>query len=240
MTLWGNARFFPAPLPSGGSVGLDKSGRGVFAVLRCLFVSLCALAATGCASVQISLPLAESQNGQRERDMLTQRVELTAAVDRLDDQPWSPVSDDSDGLMGLLFGKSGTSPREQAEAYLAELQASPMPAATALRRDLDETLAAIRDVAATGREATTALEPIPSDLRLIEDAIVEARSCRLVYTEALALLARDDASVRRDDIRAVKKQFNEIIIELGETADLLSARMTGEPAQSFAENQSAL
>ncbi|MEE4210070.1 MAG: hypothetical protein V2I43_12470 [Parvularcula sp.] len=170
---------------------------------------------------------------QAENERHREREALAHAVNRFDRQPWDATDDPEDaGLVGMIFGRGGPSPKRDAEVYLVRVGAE--DSASQVRRDLEQSLNAAWHVAATGREATYAIEPIPEDLRMIEEAIVEARRCRMVYTEALTMIAKRDGSIDRDEIRAIKDEFNEAILELGRTADVMSQRLSRKPAQSLA------
>ncbi|WP_189575981.1 hypothetical protein [Parvularcula lutaonensis] len=209
-------------------------------IFRFVSLGVLALAVTGCASVELSMPTLPGGFGAEkvaENDASTrQREELVDALERLEQRPWTPVSDSDDGIVTLLFGGAGPSPQAQAEAYLTALEGQPI---TVVRRDVEATLAAAWNVAHEGKDAVRAMQPLPSDLRTIESAIVEARQCRLVYAEALSMIAKNGGNVSRDEIRRVKEQFNQAILELGRTADAIQVRLDGEPVNSYAGNQTA-
>ncbi len=216
-----------------GHIRREYGGR---AILR--LIVLCAGAAllSSCASVKVSMPNIPGLPQQASDDddgRIREREALAEAVSHLERQPWDEgeVVEDS-GFVGMIFGRGGTSPRDYAEHYLVRV--GNQDPASRVRSDLRRSLHAAWNVAATGREASHAIESIPQDLRMIEEAIVEARHCRLVYTEALSLIAENDSSVGRDEIRAIKDEFNQAILELGRTADVISARLSRTPAQSLA------
>ncbi|WP_173200283.1 hypothetical protein [Parvularcula mediterranea] len=210
----------------------------VAVIVRALLLGVGFCAVTGCASVEVSMPsIPGMTKASIAEEDAREREELRSALAKLEERPWTPAEDREDGFVTLLFGGSVTSPKHQAAAYVDSLEGD---VALEVRRDLEQTLAAAWNVAQKGRTATTAMEPLPTDLRTIEDAIVEARHCRIVYAEALLLLAKRDEGVSRDEIRRVKQQFNQAIMELGRTADALSVRLDGgEPVNSVAEATSA-
>ncbi|MCQ8185727.1 hypothetical protein NOG11_10000 [Parvularcula sp. BGMRC 0090] len=190
---------------------------------------------TGCASVEVVMPGAKPVADAEPR---RERAELTASLDRLEDSPWAEnKAVETDSFVQALFGGGAPSPKEDAERYLADLEGQ---ATLTVRRDIEATLSAVWNVARNGKEAASALEPVQGDLRTLEAAIVEARRCRLVYAEALKMLGDDDPSVTRDEVRLVKSRFNQAIMELGRTADLVSTRLEGDLAPSYAQNTPAL
>lgn len=217
----------------------QRPGR-VAAIFRFVSLGVLAFAVTGCASVELSMPSLPGQQKTVELsatdDSTRQREELVEALERLEERPWTPVSERDDGFVTLLFGGAGPSPKSLAEAYLTDLEGQPI---TVVRQDVEETLAAAWNVAHEGKDAVRAMQPLASDLRTIESAIVEARHCRLVYAEALTMIAKNGGNVSRDEIRRVKEQFNQAILELGRTADALQVRLDGQPVNSYAASQSA-
>ncbi len=202
-----------------------RTGR-VTAIVRAIWIGALALSAAGCASVELNLPgLSKGEDVASLADT-RQRANLEAALGQLENQPWSPTDyqeqQDEDGLMGLIFGSGGPSARSQAEQYLASLGGNPV---LQVQNDLERTLSAVWNVVYVGRDAVSSMQPMASDLVTLEDAIIEARRCRLVYAETLTMLSREDTSVSREDVRFVKERFNEAILELGRTADAMSLRL---------------
>lgn len=203
-----------------------------------LVVAACAV--TGCASVEVKLPSFSKTDtaAPADADAQRQREDLADAIQSLEERPWGSETSREDTFMTLLFGGSPDSPRAQAEAYLAKIDGDVLDV---VRRDLERSLAATWNVARVGRRTATAMEPVPADLQTIENAIVEARTCRLVYAEALRMLMKDEGDLDHADIRRVKEQFNQAILELGRTADVISVRLESEdPVSSYAEAASSL
>lgn len=185
---------------------------------------------SGCASVELSLPgLAADPEPAQDVDT-RQRTMLNASLGELRNHPWSKDDHEDDhGITGLIFGAGAPSARSQAEDYIDGIAGDRL---LQVRNDLDETLVAVWNVANAGRAAALSMQPLASDLRTIENAIVEARRCRLVYSEALTLLGRLDEEVTRNEVRRVKQRFNDAILELGRTADALSLRLQREPGST--------
>lgn len=205
--------------------------------LRSAAFGILALGVTGCASVQLDM----AQDRRLEPSQaVVERPELNAALTELERQPWTEASDGSEGLVTMLFGGGGPSPRALAEAYLAGFDDPSPRVAVEVRRDAEDILSAAWRVAREGKHASTASRPVKSDLRTVEAAIVETRQCRLVFAEALSMLARhDDTGVDRDEIRRLKQGFNQAILELGRTADTLSERLKSGPVSAYAYSETA-
>jgi hypothetical protein len=190
---------------------------------------------TGCASVELVMPGTKKAEDHPPR---TERTELVAALDRLEDRPWRTAdTDPADGFVKALFGSGAPSPKEDAARYLAGLEGDSV---SHVRRDIEESLSAVWNVAQNGKQAASALEPMPADLRTLESAIAEARRCRLVYAEALKMLGEEDRSVTRDEVRLVKSRFNQAIMELGRTANLVSSQLEDDDLPSYAQSAAAL
>ena len=202
-------------------------------ILRSSFVALTLVAASGCASVQLSMtddPAASSTSQQAER------LELAAALEHLQSHPWDHGAESADGIVGVRFGAMGPGPKVKAESYLASMPSDAGQAAVTVRRDVDDTLSAAWRVVHVGKRASSALSPVRSDLRTVESAIVETRESRVVFAETMSLLSKRDGTVDRAEIRRMKEGFNQAILELGRTADLLSTRIKEKRAEAVAAN----
>lgn len=201
--------------------------------LRSSVVALILVAASGCASVQLSMtddPEAASTGQQAER------LELAAALEHLQSHPWDQGNDSADGIVGVLFSAMGPGPKVKAENYLASMSDNAAQAAVTVRRDVDDKLTAAWRVVHVGKRASSALSPVRSDLRTVESAIVETRESRVVFAETMTLLSKRDGTVDRAEIRRMKEGFNQAILELGRTADLLSTRIKEKRAEAVAAN----
>jgi hypothetical protein len=204
-------------------------------IYRFLICSGTALVMTGCASVELVMPGARTA---KEVSPRVERTQLAAALDRLEEQPWgSEEAEAGDGFVNALFGTGAPSPRSDAERYVAGLGDN---AVARVRQDIEDSLSAVWNVAHNGKEAATALEPVAGDLQTLEAAIVEARRCRLVYAEALKILGETDRSVTRDEVRLVKSRFNQAIMELGRTANLVSMHLEGGDLPNYAQSAAAI
>ncbi|MEM1379702.1 MAG: hypothetical protein AAGH41_03660 [Pseudomonadota bacterium] len=202
-------------------------------IQKTLALMLLAVAATGCASVQLDM----ADQGGRASSVVSnpEREQLAAALHHLEQHPWSEADASGDGLVTMIFGGGAPSPRALAEGYLGSVDDDPESAALAVRQDMEETLSAAWQVASAGRAASQASQPVKSDLRKVEAAIKEIRQCRLVFAETMGMLAKRDGTVDRQEIRSMKGEFNQAIAELGRTADALSSRLREKPRSSFAE-----
>lgn len=195
---------------------------GVRVHLQLACISALAATMTGCASVQLG-------KGAEEAAVLEpvhEREAMADALERLEANPWDEQeAEQGPALMTVLFGGSGPSPQDEAKAYLSGLEVKQAAKPGAVRRDVDVTLAAAWNMVDAGRAASTSVQPKLADVRMVEEAITEARHCRLVYAQAMTLMARDGLDVAREDVVYVKDEFTRAIIELGRTADSLSKRM---------------
>ncbi|MEO1040971.1 MAG: hypothetical protein AAFX52_01645 [Pseudomonadota bacterium] len=191
-----------------------------------LLVSLAAMA-TGCASVQ----LGGSDEAQMNAEPAQEREAMADALERLGTNPWQDDEAESgDAFLTVLFGGSGPSTRDAAKSYLSSLEVSEDAKPSAVRRDVDLTLAAAWQMVDAGWIASRSVEPQPSDVRMVEEAITEARHCRLVYAQAMNLMAKDGLDVAREDVIYVKDEFTRAILELGRTADALTQQIkTADP-----------
>jgi len=194
-------------------------------------MSLAVLAAAGCASVQLNMT---DDGTSAAQSPSAERVELAAALEHLQDHPWSHGTQGTDGLVGVLFGAMGPGSKAKAEAYLDSLEGSADQTAVLVRRDVEHTLNAAWKVVSVGKRASQAMEPVRSDLRTVESAIVETRESRVVYAETMSLLSKRGGTVDRAEIRRMKEGFNQAIVELGRTADLLSTRIKEKRAEALA------
>ncbi|MEM9285032.1 MAG: hypothetical protein AAGA39_04020 [Pseudomonadota bacterium] len=186
---------------------------------------------TGCASVQ----LGKGQDQAAETASAEEREAMAVALEQLEAKPWDQEqAESSDGFMTVLFGGSGPSPKDEAKSYLRSLDVSEEAKPSAVLRDVDVTLAAAWHMVDAGRAASASVQPQPSDVRMLEEAITEARHCRLVYAQAMTLMAKDGLDVAREDVLYVKDEFTRAILELGRTADALSKQVDSSRPQAFA------
>ncbi|MEM9809777.1 MAG: hypothetical protein AAF788_00985 [Pseudomonadota bacterium] len=169
--------------------------------------------------------------------MAVEREAMIAALERLEARPWDTPEEAETPFVTLLFGGTAPSARVQAKSYLEAIEADGVPTTLVVRRDLDESLTAAWNVAHVGRMASNAIDPVPSDLRIIEEAISQARQCRLIYAEALMIMMKESGDVDRNEVRRVKEQFTQAILELGRTADALTARLDDPRPASFVARQ---
>lgn len=173
---------------------------------------------TACASIQLGEQAEPSTVAAK-----AQRDALEAAVGRLSDNPWSHADSENGGFVGVLFGAMGPRPKVLADAYLASFEdASATEMVSTVRSDAREVLGAALDVAEIGRDSSHIAAPARADLRLVETAIVKTRHARLVFSETMTTLARRDGTVERSEIRELKAGFDDAIVELGLTAEVLS------------------
>jgi hypothetical protein len=205
--------------------------------VRLVLLGASAFILTACASVQIAMPGIGPKDEEPTR--VQEREALSLAVAELGARPWRAAEPGESGIVNLIFGDASPGPRQIAEGYINGMKL-PADAATAtVRRDLERTLTDAWRVAQTGRDAVSSPRVSPTDLRMIEDAIVQTRRCRLVYTEALSLLSDETGAVERAEIRDVKKRFNAAILDLGKTANALDARIRDGVPASYADSRSA-
>ncbi|MEM9837569.1 MAG: hypothetical protein AAF830_00295 [Pseudomonadota bacterium] len=196
---------------------------GKTAALRLLAATALALTMTGCASVKLSM---SDGAGGGTSAHTAERAQLSAALTNLEQQPWVDASaEKNDGLMTMIFAVGGPSPKALANTYLEAIESTPEQTVLTVRRDMETTLSEAWAIAQLGRDAARGSQPVKSDLRTIEAAIVETRESRLVYAETMSMLAKRDGTVDRAEIRRMKAGYNQAILELGRTADALSARL---------------
>ncbi|MEO1657625.1 MAG: hypothetical protein AAFR65_07875 [Pseudomonadota bacterium] len=194
-----------------------------------------AVAMTGCASVQ----LGKNKDEAAAAATAEEREAMAVALERLEDNPWDgQEAEGGDAFMTVLFGGSGPSPKDEAKAYLSGLEVSEGDKPSAVLRDVDVTLAAAWHMVDAGRAASESVQPQQSDVRMVEEAITEARHCRLVYAQAMNLMAKDGLDVAREDVIYVKDEFTRAILELGRTADALSKRVNARRPEAFASEPS--
>ncbi len=195
---------------------------GVRVHLQLACISALAATMTGCASVQ----LGKGEETAALMEPVQEREAMADALELLEANPWDEQeAEQGPALMTVLFGGSGPSPKDEAKAYLSSLEVHEEAKPAAVRRDVDVTLAAAWHMVDAGRAASASVKPKLSDVRMVEEAITEARHCRLVYAQAMTLMAKDGLDVAREDVLYVKDEFTRAIIELGRTADSLSKRM---------------
>ncbi|MEM7740773.1 MAG: hypothetical protein AAF225_08225 [Pseudomonadota bacterium] len=236
------------PLNAGPSLGNDAvltivSQQGSFAwgqgsdvrvLLRFSFLAWLVATLTACASVQLG-------GGQDQLDLepVQEREAMADALERLGTNPWE--ADDAEGgdaFLTVLFGGSGPSTRDAAKTYLRNLDVSEDAKPSAVRRDVDLTLAAAWQMVDAGWVASRSVKPQPSDVRMVEEAITEARHCRLVYAQAMTLMAKDGLDVAREDVIYVKDEFTRAILELGRTADALTDQLKNAQPDGMGERPS--
>lgn len=183
---------------------------------RFVFLLFCGTAATGCASVKISIPGTEKAEATS-----TERVALKDAASSLSDHPWGESPEN--GFVSVLFGTVANNEKERVvKAYISEMESRGEDAVTGVFADADMSLAHARQVVEAGRQALNAINPQPSDIALLERAISDTRECRAMYVAVLETLDRRNAGVTREDVRVIRDAFSQTIDDMGVTADLVA------------------
>ncbi|MGV6820138.1 MAG: hypothetical protein ACWA5T_06525 [Parvularcula sp.] len=184
-------------------------------------------AATGCASVQVSVPGMSEKTAEIQNS--SERVELTSAVSALSTE--TAGMDGAGRFSSLMFGR-GRAQSTALTSYLDGLDGAPAQKVSEVVSDADFALAKARRVAEAGRQAAHAISPMETDIDVLEAAIGDVRECRKLYTGALEQLARDGAPVTRDDIRVIHDAFSKTISDIGYTADVVASRVRATRDQS--------
>lgn len=196
-------------------------------IRRAGLLLLLGAAATGCASVQVSVPGLSDKSTEIHNS--SERVALTSAV--------SALSTETSGMEGagrfstLMFGR-GRAQSTAVLSYLDDLDGAPAQKVSAVVSDADFALAKARRVAEAGRQAAHAISPVETDIDVLEAAIGDVRECRTLYTEALEQLSQEGAPVSRDDIRVIHDAFSKTISDIGYTADVVASRVRETRDQS--------
>lgn len=196
------------------------------------------LAATGCASVKVSVP------GMGDKATLveagySERIALNDAADDLAEHPWGETPDN--GMISVLFGTVSDNAQERTvKSYIASIEQRGEDPVAGVFADADLSLAHARRVVEAGRQAIDATSPVPSDIATLERAIGDARECRTIYVAALETLERRDWDVSRQDVLVIRDAFTQTIDDMGSTADLVAERVASTQAhERFAERRPA-
>ena len=185
-------------------------------------VAICGLAATGCASVKISVP--GTGDDAQQAQIYSERVALNDAADALSEYPWGETP--SNGVVSVLFGTIAENEKSRAvRDYVEEIEARGDDPVTEVFADADASLAYARQVVEAGRQTIDAILPRSTDIATLERAISDARECRNMYVATLEYLDREDAEVSSDEIHLVRDAFSQTIDDMALTADLVANRV---------------
>ncbi|RFB06071.1 hypothetical protein [Parvularcula marina] len=193
-------------------------------------------AATGCASVKVSIP-GMGDKAEIADTGYSERVALIDAADDLSLHPWGDTPDN--GFVNVLFGTVSDNPQERAvKDYIATIERRGEDPVAGVFADADLSLAHARRVVEAGRQAMGAITPVPSDIATLERAISDTRECRTMYVAALETLERRDWDVSRTDILVIRDAFTQTIDDMGVTADLVAERVAAVQGRDrFAEHR---
>lgn len=180
---------------------------------------------TGCATVTLGAAADPSATEGRPQ---TERIALVEAGSALAAQPWGTIDDQ--GLASMLFGAAPSrSKAGVVDDYVELVRASTDQPALTVLADADAALAKARRVVEAGRQSIAALQPLTTDVEILETAIADTRHCKTVFVAALETLAQKDRSVRTRTIDEVRDAFAQTIADMSHTADLVAERLPQPP-----------
>ncbi|MCI5047392.1 MAG: hypothetical protein MRY59_07805 [Aquisalinus sp.] len=202
---------------------------------------LLTITTSGCASVKIAMPGAETGK-EVSLAGVKERAALVSATRQLDRTPWPTITEAgfTGRMMSSLFGaedpNDGVTKEAALEIYADMLAAQANPTAT-LMQDANTSLRQARMVSEAGRQAAYAMNPSSDDISVLENAISEVRECRDIYVGALRLLRKKGFEIDRTTEQELKNAFTQTIQDIGASADIVADRVSSAATAQYADEQ---